>query len=171
MASEGTKVGSDTVLTPERDRRSFTAEEIVEMGIWRLPETNAIDTLVTALPAADDVHKAIYLNVLGETRDERVIPTLIEYTHDSHDGVREAAVEALGNFPVPSAVATILAALDDHDKHVRKRAASALKVIAAVDRALLTQAAMRSASEAVRAETLQILERLPQDDSASKERD
>jgi len=72
-----------------------------------------------------DVREAA-ARVLGERRDLRALPALIEILRDGHCFVRVAATRALGNIGNARAVAPLAVSLKDEDWEVRAGAAWAL---------------------------------------------
>ncbi len=88
----------------------------------------AVEPLVRMLDDRDDSIRRRATKVLGEVRDPRPVPALMDLLHDDYYSVRREAAAALVSIGTP-ATEPVVSALGDPDGDVRKRAADVLAEI------------------------------------------
>lgn len=92
------------------------------MGIGR----PALDALIEALPVASLRQQVVILKLIGRMAEDDSLPVLKEALLDPQWLIRQAAVNALANFPVDQILPLIYHALYDHALLVRLEAILAL---------------------------------------------
>jgi len=88
----------------------------------------AVEPLIRVLNDRDDSIRRRTARVLGEMRDPRAVPALMDLLHDDFYSVRREAAAALVSIGAP-AVEPVVSALGDPDGDIRKRAADVLSEI------------------------------------------
>jgi HEAT repeat protein len=90
---------------------------------------HALDSLLSALKNKNRDVRIGVIEALGEIKNPRAVPVLVELLKDPSIEVRWAAAIALGEMKDPAAVESLQVALRDGDKYVRYGAAIALEKI------------------------------------------
>jgi HEAT repeat protein len=102
----------------------------VKLGKQEIPmsKTKTVESLINTYKDKNTpaVGRRVAVFNLGQTKDPKVIPTLIDALRDEEFQVRLNAVSALGNFQDKRAIDALLIALSDDDENIRVRAASTL---------------------------------------------
>jgi HEAT repeat protein len=90
--------------------RNSSIEALVQVG------AGAVEPLLPLLTTADaDVRKFV-IDILGEIRDSRSVPELMQRLHDHDENVRVAAAEALGKIRDRRAVDALIACLSTYEQ-------------------------------------------------------
>ncbi len=90
--------------------RNSAIEALIHIG------AGAVEILLASLNTPDpDVRKFI-VDILGDIRDARSVPSLIRELSDPDENIRVAAAEALGKIRDPRAVDPLLSCLTRHDQ-------------------------------------------------------
>ncbi|MFN3396597.1 MAG: HEAT repeat domain-containing protein, partial [Thermodesulfovibrionales bacterium] len=109
------------------------AEEIILEVKGRLIEFGCSDLIIDVIndPRFRFRGKVIAIDVVGELKCQRAVPTLIKLLESNLRDVRRASIRAIGNIDGLGAINTLIEATDDYDGHVRKAAIIALGKIGA----------------------------------------
>jgi HEAT repeat protein len=99
----------------EKNTIKFTLSEI---------GSPALDKLLLSLKATDLTFKKSVIDILGNIKDARISPFLMEYLRFKDDKISSAAVVSLGK--KPEALKLILEGLEDSDPYFRMNCASVL---------------------------------------------
>jgi len=83
-------------------------------------------SILKALPQVPDVYKPLLIEILGEMKEEKVLPSLIPYLKSGQSLVRQKTVQAFGLAGSPSVCKCLLPLLEDEDWKVRAEAAKVL---------------------------------------------
>lgn len=86
----------------------------------------AKEPILKAIAQVSDAHKAVLIEVLGETKREELWPDLIAYLNWDHSLVRQKTVEVIGLSGSSSACRYLLPLLEDKDWKVRAATAKVL---------------------------------------------
>lgn len=84
------------------------------------------DSILKALPQVPDEFKPVLIEVLGEMKQEEILPSLAPYLKSSHSLIRQKAVQACGTIGSPMACNLLLPLLTDEDWRVKADAAKFL---------------------------------------------
>lgn len=84
------------------------------------------DSLLKALPEIPDAYKPLLIEILGEMKQEEILPSLAPYLKSSQSLVRQKTVQAFGLTGSPSACPYLLPLLADEDWRVRAEVAKFL---------------------------------------------
>ncbi|MFN3479063.1 MAG: HEAT repeat domain-containing protein [Thermodesulfovibrionales bacterium] len=109
------------------------AEEIILEVKGRLVEFGCSNLIIDVIddPRFRFRGKVIAIDVVGELKCQRAVPTLIKLLESNLRDVRRASIRAIGNIDGRGAINTLIEATDDYDSHVRKAAIIALGKIGA----------------------------------------
>lgn len=88
-----------------------------------------VESLMKDLRSTDSTKRMIAANELGELKDNRASPLLIDALDDDSSYVRWVSIRSLGNIRCGEAVPLIVEALEDDDWSIRGTAARALGMI------------------------------------------
>jgi tRNA A-37 threonylcarbamoyl transferase component Bud32 len=107
---------------------SLSAIILGRLGLQSTPLTpeDPLDELLEKLKSSDWMVRVAAAQVLGQTKNEEVIGSLIGALEDHEDAVRAAAVRSLGAFGKAAPVKSLVMALEDSSWEVRADAIEAL---------------------------------------------
>jgi HEAT repeat protein len=90
--------------------RNSAIEALVQIG------GQAVAPLLGIIETPDPDVRKFVVDILGDTKDRRAVPALIERLDDTDENIRVAAAEALGKIRDPRAVDALLSGLTRHDQ-------------------------------------------------------
>jgi HEAT repeat protein len=90
--------------------RNSAIEALVQIG------EASVDALLGIITNPDPDVRKFAIDILGDIKDTRATPALIERLHDGDENVRVASAEALGKLRDPSAVDALLVCLTKYDQ-------------------------------------------------------
>lgn len=90
--------------------RNSAIEALVLLG------AASVDALLPLLDTTDPDERKFAVDVLGDIRDSRAVPGLMEKLRDDDENVRVAAAEALGKVRDPRAVDALIGCLAEYDQ-------------------------------------------------------
>ena len=99
------------------------------MSFVRIRKLRKLLETANVLSDTDNIARRNALLELGQSRDSRALPILVDHAQDLSSLIREAAITALGDWNDPQAVPTLIRALLDRNAEVVRAVFSALKKI------------------------------------------
>jgi HEAT repeat protein len=124
----------EPVLAVLKEDASQNADILVQVISYRLPlfidfvgHDRAIDLMLEYLKNGAPAARAIVASTLPRIKDERLIPSLIEASHDPEAMVRRSAVDALGGSSDPRIIPSLIESLQDSDDEVVLKASNILE--------------------------------------------
>ncbi|CEK13643.1 AhpC/TSA family protein [Chthonomonas calidirosea] len=94
---------------------------VVALVLRHLHEQPALPPLDPLYGNSEDALPALITKLNGLPKEQQ-LPLLLQYVHSASAGLRYAAVDQLGNWKTPEAIAAVKQAFQDYDSEVRRRA-------------------------------------------------